>query len=198
MEMRTIVIHQRKCGKRKPGHVYVVSEPGTGELPIVTLIDPPIPYPAPQFRGIITVDVDMILAGEPYPTYLVGSSGLRMQKTIIREPEIAAYGMTLKRRQEIGICAKEGLGQLGKLYPRNPSAIGTALRALSDSYKFKTCRIEVPVAWRALQDGKFTDALAAIWRLWEGTPMSRKTGVRVWVAMFMSALNASGDVGFLQ
>jgi hypothetical protein len=196
--MRTITIEQRRCGKRKPGHCYVVSEPGDGELPLVVLIDPPIPYPSEQFRGIITVDLDMILSGEEYPAYLAGSSDLHMQRKILHEPEIAAYGMPLRRRESIGVCERDGLGALGNVRLADHGRAGVALRALSTQYRYKTCRVEVPVIWRALQDRKPLDALAAMWRLWEGTPKSHRDRVRIYATMFMHAINADEDARFLR
>ena len=190
--MRNIVCKRRGCGRRKDGSVYLVSEPGRGELPLWVHIDPAIPFGNSQFRGLKIVDLELILAGKSMIEYLLDGSAERFRREQIQEPEIDTFGMPLRIRVRTGICLTGGLDALSDLYPKDISDIGFALRSLS-ALGVGKANVEIPVAFRMLQEKRYPAFLAAVWRLWNNCPNGKLGQARPWIRMAMMAINALED-----
>ena len=104
--MRTIVSAKRKCGYKKKGGVYLVSEPvKKGILPIWVSLHPPVPCADRPHRGPGLVDADMILAREPEEEWFVGSSKDYREKLRADQWSLEKFGMTTTLRLQIGECA---------------------------------------------------------------------------------------------
>ncbi len=190
--MRIITCKPRGCGRRKNGGVYLVSEPGKGILPLWVSIDPPIEFDGDNFRGQIQVDLELVLAGLSKEQYLLGASAERVQRENLHSPEIQAYGMLLRDRRGIGVCRARGMDALSELYPKHIGDLGLALRSLSRLGTGKGS-LEVPIAFRLIQEKKYGGVLAALWRLWNACPKGQKTKAALWVRIAMISLNAPED-----
>jgi hypothetical protein len=198
-EIRTIVISRRGCGKRKEGHIYIVSEPSPdGVLPMWTPIDPPIPYinddgtPAGQFRGFISVDLDAILQRHPMSEYLAGASKIRLESKILHDPEIERYGMIQSARLRTGICKKGGIEALENLRPLHAQTVFVFLRSLMRKAKGNIAT-EPPKAIQCLQSYDCAGALAALWRMWNKATDKQKVQIKPDIAGAMTYLGARED-----
>lgn len=192
--MRTIQIHTRGCGKRKPGHLYLVSEPNEdGELPIWTDIDPPIAFSEKQFRGLIYVDLAAILAGIAYPNYLTGKSAQSHAAEILREPEIEAFGMPLSVRKRVGI----GLEGVHALAPVDLRGMAASMREISRVVHGRAAA-NIPEFWREAQQSNWPGALAATWRLWRQMTTKQASETYPLVASVLVGLGATQDALAMQ
>ena len=189
--MRTITCSQRKCGRRKKGSAYLVSEPGEdGILPLWTNIDPPVPYNGPMFRGLLQIDLDKLLARNG--DYLAGASAERQRHDTIQEPEIQLYGMPLRTRLGIGICLIGGLEAIGDLSFRSVRDLGFSLRSLSRLPLGKAAA-EVTISFGHVQESRPDKVLASLWRLWLGCPDKQREDAAPWVRLGMISLGAPED-----
>lgn len=100
--MRTLIEAPRRCGNRKPGGFYLVSEvSGDGVLAPLTLISPPIPTKQPFSRGYTTVNGDAILNREPEESWAVGATRKRLDKDAWF---VEHFGMPMNKRADWGVC----------------------------------------------------------------------------------------------
>lgn len=106
MNVTTIVIGMRKCGKRRPGlYLEGGTEPSKdGVLDRFTLIDPPIKYDVPHHRAPRLVDAVAVLSRSPMEDWWVGSAKEREIKKSGEQWEIDLFGMPLRTRINIGVC----------------------------------------------------------------------------------------------
>src|SRR5512143_281938 len=81
VEVRNVM--RRGCGYPKPGGVYVecIGEPG-GTLPIIVVLDPPIPY-SHFHRGWVYIDLDALI--ESREVKYVGSSVASAEEWHLRQ-----------------------------------------------------------------------------------------------------------------
>lgn len=102
--IRVLTEHIRKCGFRKPGGFYIVSELDNeeGVLAPFTLINPPKPTHFPQTRAYIIVDGDAILGDKSEEYWLDGASRDRQDRN---SWYIETFGMPFERRKKMGVCA---------------------------------------------------------------------------------------------
>jgi len=189
----------RKCGKRKPGGCYLVSEPSEdGELDAFTILKTAIPYRPPEgvspnMRGYILVDISKILEGEPYDEYVLGATAARRNREIISAPETEAFGMPLARRETIGVCRRDGLSALAVLRPMDRRGIGRHLRFLSGNLNALS-EAERAKAVRHWQEMNWPATLAALWRMYSKLSPGSHTHPNINnIAMAMTALGASKD-----
>ncbi len=104
--MRTITGAKRKCGYKKAGGVYLVSEPvEKGILPIWISLHPPVPCVDVIHRGPVLVDANMILVGQPEEEWFVGSSKNYREKLRADQWSLEKFGMTTTLRLQLGECA---------------------------------------------------------------------------------------------
>lgn len=102
--MRTLIEAPRRCGTRKPGGFYLVSESGSeGILSPLTLIDPPVLTTQKFHRGYTLVNGDSILNREPESEWPMGATKTRLEKT---SWAVEHFGMPLEKRAGFGVCAK--------------------------------------------------------------------------------------------
>ena len=105
--MRVITGAKRKCGYKKAGGVYLVSEPvEKGILPIWVSLHPPVPCADVIHRGPVLVDADIILARKPEEEWFVGSSKDHREKLRADQWSLEKFGMTTTLRLQLGECAK--------------------------------------------------------------------------------------------
>lgn len=182
--IRVIKEGQRGCGKRKKGSIYLVGEGSPdGILPMFVAIDPPIPYEGDHFRGTVLIDLDAVLGGLPQGEWLVGASERRARRQSLKAEEIDLFGMTMKEREALGIPTLS-LELFG--------AIAHSLRALA-KMKLGKSQVEIPKAFKAIQDNDPQQVLACLWRLWKGCSSKRKIEARLHVRLAMYNLGAVGD-----
>ena len=160
-------------------------------------IDPPIVYmpppgTSPVFRGLIEVDLELILEEAAYAEYILGSTAARVERIRRQEPEILAYGMAIEDRRSIGICAGVGLSALQKVHETNFLGLGRSLRSLqrTASGKAQAQALAMTAHW---QRNDWQAVLAAGWRLWHVSTPSGKRKVKAHLGMAFEYLNARLD-----
>lgn len=106
MPARIVHTMTRKCGLRKAGGVYIVTEPSKdGALACFNLINPPIPYTAKPHRFPRTVNHWMVLARAPQDEWWFGASKQTEIKKAGDEWAFDTFGMTVAKRLAGGECA---------------------------------------------------------------------------------------------
>lgn len=97
----------RRCGRRKPGGIYLVSaETGPGGiLPQFFILNPPVPCADKSHRGPVVVDGFQILTRQPEETWLAGSSAERAATHRAHQYYLDTFGMSLKKRLTTGVCS---------------------------------------------------------------------------------------------
>jgi len=193
MKVSVIKERERGCGRRRPGGVYLVSEPGSGILPLFVLIDPPVLYGGEHFRGAVQIDLDAVLERLPEDEWLVGASRARYDRQSLAAEEIERWGMSLKERVKIGI----GLDGLKDLRMVNYKVIGSQLRGLS-RLKLGKVQGEIPKAFQRLQEGDLQGLLACLWRIWRNCPPKQRFPAKTHIQCCMYYLNAIWDSMWLE
>lgn len=196
--MRTISEGTRGCGTRKAGATYLVSEPGEGELPLWSAIEPPIPYEDGHFRGWVEIDLEATL--EQRTVVLAGTSAERKRTEDSHSWEIEQFGMTLRTRLRVGIGkgrTEEGVaGRLSELsMHRNASAIeiiGGSLRGLG-TMEINRLDAELAKVWCAAQENDAPAILAACWRMSHLLPPGKVRDAKRYLMRMMVLIGAPED-----
>ena len=196
-----IVASKRECGRRKSGGCYLVSEGSPdGTLPMWVDIDPPIPYPGPESRMYMLLDLNEVLRGVPYPEYLRGESEERILKSVQREKALGLFGMPLGTRRMVGEVGHRGgdIQVLGTLVLADRRDFGFSLRSLAQIKLGRKSTPEIPEIVRHAQDGQWMFCLAATWRLWRNAAPGARLEAAPFVQVIMRCLGAPLDAKEVQ
>ena len=195
--VRTVIQHKRRCsksGRRTEGAAYLVSEPSeNGILPIIVVLDDPIPFRPPSDKPLgrqpIEINLDALLEGAAYEEFIAGASAERYKSERLKEPELLAFGMPLRDRTCFGICRSDGLEALKDVAPKDIRGTGRHLRNLTRGSGDQ----EVARAWAAFSDRNWLGVLASLHRAWRKySPEKRERMAPYFWPVFMS-LNATDD-----
>lgn len=108
MNIQTITIDIRKCGRRKPHGLYAIGgsfRSKDGVLSPFTLLNPPIPYQAKVHRTARVVDSYAILERQPSDEWWLDGSKKTEKKKKGNAWALDTFGMTIAERLKIGDCA---------------------------------------------------------------------------------------------
>jgi len=194
--MRVIIEGRRGCGRRHEEGIYLVSEPGGGELPLWNPVEPPIPYSGDHFRGWVEIDLAATLADRE--VILAGASAERKRDEDARAWEVERFGMPLQTRLRIGIgqgLTEEQLAQrLNGLSVagRMMEGIGSSLRALG-SKGIGRADGELARTWEYVQDGDAAGILACCWRISRLMPPRKLNEAKAYLAAIMALMGAPED-----
>lgn len=194
--MRIIREGRRGCGRRHEQGIYLVAEPGGGELPLWNAVEPPIPYDGAHFRG--WVEIDLVGTLDQRQVMLAGTSAERKRDEDARAWEIDRFGMTLQTRLRTGIgegLNEEQLGErLNALSAAGPmmSKIGALLRTLG-TMAISRADGELAKAWRSAQEDDPAGVLACCWRISRLVPPRRLEEAKLYLMAVMALMGAPED-----
>ena len=186
---------RRRCSKSGERHgCYLVSEPTPGGvLPVIVLVDPPIPFrpPADKLLGRqpIEINLDLLLEGEPYEKFIAGASKTRWNKEQDDEPELSAFGMSLEFRRSHGVCRTDGLAALSRVRPGNIRSTGYHIRELARA----TSDRETAKALVCFSQGNWLGVLAAIHRGWKKFDAEKRKRIAPYVYPVLISIGAAED-----
>jgi hypothetical protein len=163
-------------------------------------IDPPIPYPGPESRMYVLLDLDEVLRGVPYPKYLRGESEERILKSVQQEKAIWMFGMPIGARLATGEVAHRGgdIQVLRSLMLVGRRSFGFSIRSLAKMKLGRDSTPEIPEIIRHAQDGNWMLCLAATWRLWRSAAPGARLEAAPFVQIIMRCLGAPLDAEEVQ
>lgn len=187
--MRILYTQERKCGWRKPGGFYLVSEPAIeGVVPLWTSIHPPVLCEDRFHRGPVLIDGDRLLHGEQEANWFVSTSADHREKMRADEWAIEKFGMTSTMRLRTGECAglkgvDEAMDHLLHTVKYSPghykdAAAGLIISGLGDIPRalphFRRFALEMERFRLESGAKELVSASAALWRMANSIPPSRR------------------------
>lgn len=188
MNIVTITIGVRKCGRRKRGLYLTGGEPSeNGVLAVFNLLNPPVPYQVPVHRGPRIVDAYAIIERKPMEDWWFGSSKSTEEKKAGDAWAEDVFGMTLAKRTSIGECedalsADEALSMLVSNIRWNSNLLPLFRNITKDKIQeikrvdshYTKLHEHLSSYTKTMKVDDLIGAQAAIWRMAYNLPPSRR------------------------